>query len=182
MYLAGIALLIEAVVSFLGINPTLNIGSGFFGLFFGLLCAYPGQICMWTFWAHLKGTVSFTDKEIIYRYPRLSLFFLYKEKVASYSDINCIFLGKFMMEKIYPDDAKLIPRNMERDCRNTGIKIFFEKEGKTRSFDLPIIHSREYFDEFKKLINRLGLRQTAAKYIFVANRSSGSPTSGQKVL
>jgi len=171
MYLVGIALLIEGVVSFLGLNPTLNVASGYFGLFVGLFLVCIGQVCMWIFWAHLKGTVSFTDKEIIYRYPRLSLFFLYKEKIALYDDINCLFLGKFMMEQVYPDDSKLIPRQLDVDCRRTGIKVRLEKEGEIKLFDLPIIHNQEYYDEFKNLINRLGFQQTAAKYIFIRNKS-----------
>jgi len=174
-YLVGVAFFIEAIISFWGGNPSLNIASGYVGLAIALLFIPSGQACMWTFWMAYKGTISFTDREIIYRFPRFSLFFLYKHKIIPYSDIKGIFLGASIMKGVYPDEAKSVPRKSMYMYANNGLIIYFEKNGKNQMLNLPIYRNQEYYAELRKLIVDNNLQQTDSMCLFVKSNSPYAP-------
>ena len=176
-YLVGVIFLIEAIISFWGGNPSLNIASGYVGLAIALLFIPSGQACMWTFWMAYKGTVSFTDKEILYRRPRLSLFFLHKDKIIPYSDIKGIFLGASIMKGVYPNDAKSVPGKSMHMYMNNGLVIYFEKNGKNQMLNLPMYHNQEYYAELRKLIIDNNLQQTDSKCLFIKNNSPYVPVA-----
>lgn len=186
MYLVGIAFLIAGVASFLGASPKLlTTSSGYMGLFIGLLFSYGGHMCLWGFFSSYKENVSFTEKEIIYRCPRKSLFFLYKEKVVPYSAIKGVFFGSSIMKKTYSDDVSLIPGKYAYKYNNSGLEVYFEKEGKPQIMELPIFQRYpEYYAELRKLIADLGLWQTEAKCLFLKDgalpQSPGSAAAGKK--
>ena len=180
IYLVGIAFLFAALTSFLGGSPALlKTSSGYMGLFIGLLFSYGGHMCLWGFFASYKENISFTEKEIIYRRPRKSLFFLYEEEIMPYSAIRGVFFGSSIMKKVYPDDIRLIPGKYAYKYNNSGLEVYFEKEGREQRFDLPTFHKYpEYYAEIRKLIADLGLWQTEAKCWFVKDNSPHSPATG----
>ncbi len=173
MYLAGIALLIIGIVGFSGVNPELDTLSGYMGLVGGLILSYSGYLCLWAFFSSYKANVSFTDKEIILRTPRKTIFFLFpyfpsKEKIIPYSAIKGIFFGSYIMEKVYPADAKLVPRQYLDKQRLSGLEVYVEKNGKQKRVDLPIFHKYpEYYAALRKLVSDIGLHQTEAKCLFI---------------
>ncbi|MCK9597243.1 hypothetical protein M0R19_08730 [Candidatus Pacearchaeota archaeon] len=176
-YLVGVAFLIEAIISFWGGNPALNIASGYVGLAIALLFIPSGQACMWTFWMAYKGTVSFTNREIIYRFPSFSLFFLYKNKIIPYSDIRGVFLGASIMKGVYPDEAKSMPRKSMYMYANNGLIIYFEKNSKNQMLHLPMYHNQEYYAELRKLIVDNNIQQTDSKCLFIKNNSPYVPVA-----
>jgi hypothetical protein len=138
------------------------------GLFIGILFSYGGHMCLWGFFAAYKTSVSFTEKEIITRTPRQTLFFLYKEQIVPYSDIKVIFFGYSIMERVYPEDLKSVPPNYWYKQRNSGLEIYYQKNGKEYRLDMPIFKRYpEYYAELRKLIADNGLKQTEAKCLFV---------------
>lgn len=180
MYLVGLAFLIAGVASFLGASPELlNASSGYVGLVVGLMFVYGGHMCLWGFFSAYKGTVSFTEKEIIYRYPRKSIFlFLHKEIIAPYANIKGVFFGASIMKRVYPDDAGAVPARYMYKYNNSGLQVYFEKDGKMRTLDLPVFKKYpEYYAELRKLIIDNGLRQTEAKCLFVKGGAPTQPTA-----
>jgi len=173
MYLIGIAFLIAGVASFLGFSPDLlATSSGYMGLFIGLLFSYSGHVCLWGFFAAYKTNISFTEKEIILRTPRKTFFFLYKEQVVSYSDIKGIFFGYSIMERVYPEDLKNVPAQYWHKQRNSGLEVYFQKNGKEHMIDMPIFKRYpEYYEELRKFITNNGMWQTEAKCLFVKDNS-----------
>jgi len=167
MYLVGVAFLIEGVVSFLGIYPTLSNISGFVGLFVAVIFIYSGHMCLWGFFSTYKMTVAFNDKEIIYKYPRMLFFFLFKTKIVPYSAIRGIFIGHTMMKKVYPEYLNSVPKDYLYKYMNSGLEVYFEKEGKIKILNLPIFNKYpEYYSELKRLIANLNLQQTDSKCLF----------------
>ncbi|MFA5126105.1 MAG: hypothetical protein WC462_03830 [archaeon] len=161
LILIDFLLLIFAITSFAsgtidGANFAIWIG-------FCLLLLPSGYLMVYAFWMHYRTKVIFRQDEM--SYFSTNLLFREVEKKIPYKKIVSVVLGWHMMEKAFPEKIEEC-RSFFGMIREITIEIHYEEDGKVKNLVLPIIHKKEYYDEFRQLVKHLGLEAKEFPFAF----------------
>ena len=130
---------------------------------FCLLLFPGGYLMVYAFWLHYKNKIIFKQNELSYVSP--NLLFKEIEKKIPHKNIVSVVLGWHVMEKAFPEKIEVC-RPFFGMIREITIQICYKEEGKVKNLSLPIIHKKEYYDEFSQLVKRIDLKAKEFPFAF----------------
>ncbi|MCX6801228.1 MAG: hypothetical protein NTZ73_03495 [Candidatus Diapherotrites archaeon] len=132
---------------------------------FYFLIFFSGYVLFYAFWGHYRNKIIFGQDEIGYVYPNFLFLVKDTEQKISYSQIIGIVLGWHAMEKAFPEKIEEC-KPFFGTMREITIQVSYEESGKTKMLTLSIIHKKEYYEEFSRLIKSLDLKAKEIPFAF----------------
>jgi hypothetical protein len=141
-------------------------------IFWALLLILICQIPMYALIYGLTARITIDENQVSFRCLNFFWPFYFNEETANLKEINALALGYFLMKKIYPKSAEAQWQSMKYTNAtkinegNIGFTISYNKENADKTMSLPIIHSQDYYDAIKNLIENAGLKPSKMGFIF----------------